>query len=100
MRVTAVDMDQSSNARVTWSRAEGITAHNSGDAMNDVVPATLRVAKTQVIMAEVYYSYRPTVGYVLTGNVGLSDRLFFVPRLVNQVKLCTDTTKTTCFPST
>jgi len=40
-------------------------------------------------MAEVYYTYKPAVGYVITGDVDLSDRLFFVPRLVDAIP-CTD----------
>jgi Flp pilus assembly protein TadG len=96
MRVTAVNMDASKNAKVAWSRGSGITAYAEKASMNSVVPATLRVANSQIIMAETYYTYTPTVGYMLTGGVPLSDRLFFVPRLVNNVSLCTDSTKTNC----
>ncbi len=56
--------------------------------MNTLVPATLRVANTQIIMAEVYYTYTPAVGYVITGGINLNDRMYFVPRLVTNVKLC------------
>jgi Flp pilus assembly protein TadG len=93
MRLTAVDMDGSGNGTVAWSSGGGVsvaytTANNS--LMNTLVPSTLRVANTQVIMAEVYYNYRPAVGYVITGTKALSDRMFFVPRLVTKVQLCDD----------
>jgi hypothetical protein len=39
-------------------------------------------------MAEVYYTFTPAVGYVLTGSLDLDDRMFFVPRLTQYVKLC------------
>jgi len=101
MRITAVAIDGSQNATVAWSRASGTTAYTSTDnsQMNTLVPATLRVANSQVIMSEVYYNYRPAVGYVITGTKALSDRMYFVPRLVAKVQLCqTDTPYATCIP--
>ena len=58
--------------------------------MNSIVPVTLRVPDTQVIMAEVYMPYTPAVGNVIAGAVKLNDRMFFVPRLVTKVQLCDD----------
>lgn len=95
MRVTAVNIDASKNAKVAWSRAKGTTTYPDNQAMNSVVPALLRVENTQVIVAEVFHTYKPTVGYVLTGNVPLNDRMFFVPRLVTKVQLC-DNNKQNC----
>jgi hypothetical protein len=43
---------------------------------------------SQIIVAEAYYTYTPAVGYVITGNLDLDDRMFFVPRLVQYVTLC------------
>lgn len=90
MRVTAVDIDGSANATVAWSRASGTTTYTSSNnaLMNTLVPAALRVANTQVIMAEVYYDYTPAVGYVIIGTKNLSDRMYFVPRLVTKIQLC------------
>ncbi len=90
MRVSAVNVDDAQNATVGWSRANsGTTAYTPGDSVNSIVPATLRVAGTQIIMAEVNYTYKPAVGYVITGDIDLSDRLFFVPRLVDSIP-CSD----------
>jgi Flp pilus assembly protein TadG len=88
MRITAVDMNSAGTATVAWSRAQGTTAYADGAAMNSIVPATLRVPDTQIIVAEAYYTYRPAIGYVVTGNVALNDRMFFVPRLVTKIQLC------------
>jgi Flp pilus assembly protein TadG len=88
MRVSAVNIDAGQNATISWSRAEGITAYATSASVTSVVPATLRVANTQIIMAEVYMNYTPAVGYVITGSMNLDDRLFFVPRLSDKVKLC------------
>lgn len=88
MRVTAVKVDSAGTATVAWSRAEGTSAYSANQAMNGLVPATLRVPDTEIIMSEVYTTYTPTVGYVISGTLNLDDRLFFVPRLSDTVKLC------------
>ena len=89
MRVTAVKMDGTGSAKVAWSRAEGTyTAYAVDTPMNDIVPETLRTPNTQIIMSEVYYTYTPAVGYIITGNLLLEDRMFFVPRLVTKISLC------------
>jgi Flp pilus assembly protein TadG len=88
MRVTAVDISSGGAATVAWSRAEGISAYADDQNMNSIVPEALRVPDSQVIMAEVYYTYTPAVGYVITGDLDLDDRMFFVPRLTQYVKLC------------
>ena len=92
MRVTAVKMDDANpaNGTVAWSRAQGITVYSDNQSMNSIVPVTLRVANTQVIMAEVYMPYTPAIGKVIVGTKNLSDRMFFVPRLVTKVQLCDD----------
>jgi Flp pilus assembly protein TadG len=98
MRVTAVNIDSSQNAKVAWSRARGTGAYPAltrDTPMNSTVPATLRVKDSQVIMAEVWFPYTPAVGYVMVGTRTLNDRMFFVPRLVQHVKLC-DNNKQNC----
>ena len=101
MRVTAIDIDEDGNAKVAWSRAEGtgLTAYVQDTLMTSVVPAALRVAGTQLIMSEVEHTYSPTVGYVITGDLELEDRMFFVPRLVNQVKICPTDDPNSCVAS-
>jgi Flp pilus assembly protein TadG len=88
MRITAVNINGAGNATAAWSRGQGATAYGTGQDMNGVVPATLRVPDTSIIVSEVYYTYSPAVGYVLTGDIPLEDRMFFVPRLSDKVQLC------------
>ncbi len=96
MRVSLVSIDNSQNAKITWSRADGMSAYTDNFSVTSIVPATLRVANTKIIMAEVYYGYKPAVGYLITGTLSLNDRQFFVPRLADTVKLCPDTSGTGC----
>jgi Flp pilus assembly protein TadG len=97
MRITAVDVDASGNAKVAWSRSQGSAypAYTAGVTATSLVPATLRVASSQVIMSEAATVYTPAVGYVIVGNRTLTDRLYFVPRLVTYVQLC-DNDKANC----
>jgi Flp pilus assembly protein TadG len=95
MRVSAVNMDDDGTAKIAWSRAEGTSARALNELVDSVVPESLRVPDTQLIMAEVFHSYEPAMGYVVTGPVQLEDRMFFVPRLVAHVQLC-DNDKQNC----
>jgi Flp pilus assembly protein TadG len=92
MRITAVDMNGTGTPSVAWSRASGTTAYTSSNnaLLLTLVPSALRVANTQVIMAEVFYPYTPAVGKVIVGTRTLNDRMYFVPRLVNNIQLCDD----------
>jgi Flp pilus assembly protein TadG len=89
-RVTAIDIDEDGIATVAWSRAEGtgLSAYAKDTVVTTVVPAALRTPDSQVIMSEVEHTFSPTVGYVITGDLELEDRMFFVPRLVKKVKIC------------
>lgn len=89
MRVTSVAIDDTGKATVAWSRAEGSKpAHAPNAAMNSFVPATLRVPNSRIIMSEVFHTYAPALGYVITGDLPLQDRMFYVPRLVPKIQLC------------
>ena len=89
MRVTAVNVDANQKALVVWSRAKGPKgARTIGENLNTLIDIKLRTANTQIIMAEVFYTYSPAVGYVITGDVALDDRVYFTPRRVNYIPLC------------
>jgi Flp pilus assembly protein TadG len=98
LRVTEISIDDDGAAKVYWSRAKGtgLTAHPTNGPMNAYVPETLRVDNTHIVMAEVFYTYSPAVGYVITGDLELEDRMFFVPRLAAKVKLCVTDDRSTC----
>jgi Flp pilus assembly protein TadG len=85
MRVSAVNMNSAGTAKVAWSRAQGTTAYSVNQTVDTLIPATLRVADTQIIVAEVFYTYRPAVGYVITGNRALDDTMYFRRGEVNRI---------------
>ena len=49
------------------------------------LPAALNVPNTTLIWSEVSYSYKPTIGYVITGTLNLSDQIYMRPRLSDTV---------------
>jgi Flp pilus assembly protein TadG len=81
--VSEITIDSNSNPTITWSCTQGGTAHGVGSAV--AVPSALKVANTSLIWGEASYSYRPTIGYVITGTLNLSDQIYMAPRLGSTV---------------
>ena len=49
------------------------------------LPAALNIANTSLIWSEVQYTYKPTIGYVITGTLTLKDQIYMRPRLSDSV---------------
>jgi Flp pilus assembly protein TadG len=81
--VSEVDIDANGTAKVAWSDTLGGTARTKGATVT--LPAALNVANTSLIWGEVSYTYTPTIGYVVTGSLNLSDQIYMRPRLSNTV---------------
>ena len=102
IRVTAVTILANGNTQVAWSRARGMTAHAKDTPVNSSVPEALRPpsdTESQIIMAEVLYTYQPAIGYVITSDVELEDRMYFVPRVSSKVKICPTDDEASCVDS-
>ena len=54
---------------------------NGGTGAAISVPADLKVANTQLILAQVSYAYTPIVGHSITGTLTLSDQMYMMPRI-------------------
>ena len=81
--VSAVTIDANNVAKVTWSDTLNGTKRAVGSTVT--LPAALNVASTTLIWSEVSYSYKPTIGYVVTGTLNLSDQIYMRPRLSDTV---------------
>jgi len=77
--VSAIKIDGNGVATVVWSDARNGTARPEKQAVT--LPAALRVNNTTLIMSEVRYTYTPTIGYVISGAIPLSDVIYMRPRL-------------------
>jgi hypothetical protein len=49
------------------------------------LPAALNVPNSSLIWSEVQYTYKPVVGYVVTGTMTLKDQIYMRPRLSESV---------------
>jgi Flp pilus assembly protein TadG len=77
--VSCINIDGSKNAKVKWSETSNGTKRAVGSSVT--LPAALSVANTQLLFSEVKYSYKPIVGYVITGTLALSENMYMSPRI-------------------
>ncbi|MCP3475407.1 pilus assembly protein [Bradyrhizobium sp. CCGUVB1N3] len=78
-------------ARVQWSK--GSSARSQASVVT--IPSTLAIGGTYVIFSEVSYVYTPTIGYVLTSSITLSDVAYSRPRQSTCVYYSSSTSCTT-----
>ncbi len=81
--VSEVTIDANGSATIVWSCTLGGTAHSVGSTV--ALPAALNVANTSLIWGEAAYSYKPAIGYVVTGTLNLSDQIYMRPRMSDTV---------------
>ena len=78
MLVTLIKIDEDSEATVVWSDGRNETALTAGDPIE--VPDSILTADTYLLSTEVHIDHTPTIGYVLTGTLDLTDHFFLRPR--------------------
>jgi Flp pilus assembly protein TadG len=88
--ITAIKIDGQGNVTTVWkySGATGaVTDATTPQQAIDSRPA-LKVANstTYLIWGQAEYSYKPVVGYVITGTLTLRDQIFMRPRLSDDVQ--------------
>jgi Flp pilus assembly protein TadG len=81
--VSLVTIDANSKATITWSDTLNGTARSKGSTVT--LPSALVVPNTSLVWSEVTYSYKPTIGYVITGTMTLKDQLYMRPRLSDTI---------------
>jgi len=81
--VSSIVIDANGKATVGWSDTLNGTKLTPGSSVT--LPAALAVANTSLILGQVKYTYRPTFGGVLTGDIALGDKIYMRPRLANCV---------------
>jgi Flp pilus assembly protein TadG len=86
--VSCVKIDADGKATIEWSDTKNGTAR-AKDSVVTLPSDALAVKNTYLIWAETSYSYKPTIGYVITGTLTLKDQIFMRPRLSDSVKRTT-----------
>jgi Flp pilus assembly protein TadG len=83
--VSQVKVDSTGAATITWSNTLNGTARVAGSSVT--LPGTLATAavnangtNTFYILGEATYGYTPTLGYVMTGTVKLTNTILMSPR--------------------
>jgi Flp pilus assembly protein TadG len=76
--VSQIKIDAQGNATVSWSDARNTTAKTPGSAVT--IPTALKIPNTYLILGEVQYTYKPVLGYVVTGTLNLKDQIYMRPR--------------------
>jgi Flp pilus assembly protein TadG len=82
--ISSVIVDAQKVAKIKWSEKNSSgTTHIPGDIVL-TMPAALKESATYpiyLVWAESKYVYTPTVGYVITGPMNLTDEIYMRPRL-------------------
>jgi Flp pilus assembly protein TadG len=82
MKVTCLKIDSTGKAKVQWGASSNDTARTTGTTYTfSSANTALAVPSTWLILAEVSYTYVPTIGNQLTGTLTLSDMMFMSPRI-------------------
>jgi Flp pilus assembly protein TadG len=84
LKVSSITIDANKKATIAWGDAMNTSARQKGDVVT--VPNGLLVANTTLIWAEATYNFTPTIGYVITGTLPLSDQIYMRPRLSDCVQ--------------
>lgn len=81
--VTSIKVDASGKATVDWSDTLNGTARSKGSSVT--LPTALNIANSSLILSEVQYAYKPTIGYLISGTMTLKDQIYMRPRLSDSV---------------
>ena len=82
LTVSCLKIDGNGVAKVSWSAARNTTARTTGSVYSfSTSNAALDVKNSWLILGEVTYAYKPTVGYTITGTLTLSEKMFMAPRI-------------------
>jgi len=89
MKISNIYIDADGKASVVWGAAHnGAIARTAGEVVT--LPDGLNAfEKTSLLWAESEYTYTPTIGYVISGPIGLKDKLYLRPRLTNCIERVT-----------
>ena len=82
MVISCLKIDANGVAKVQWSETRNGTARADGSVYSFTSSnSALAVKNSWLILSEVSYAYKPTVGYTITGTLTLSDMMFMGPRI-------------------
>ena len=81
--MSSVTIDAQGKATIAWSDTLNGTARAKGSTVT--LPAALAIPNSSLIWSEVQYTYKPVIGYVVTGTLTLKDQIYMRPRMSDTV---------------
>jgi Flp pilus assembly protein TadG len=81
--VSELSINGQGQATVVWSDTLNGAARAVGSSVD--IPSSLATPNTYLLLGEASYSYNPTYGYVMTGTMTLSDKIYMAPRQSSSV---------------
>ena len=76
--LSEISINAHGQAAVVWSDTLNGTALTVGQIIN--IPAALVVPNSYLLLAQVFYNYKPTYAYIVTGTLELGDQFYAMPR--------------------
>ena len=86
--VASIYIDDQGEATVDWSRSRNAVALADGATVT--LPSSFSsdaFRDSFLIMADVSYTYTPSIGYTLTGDIALNEKFYLKPRLSDSVEM-------------
>ena len=81
--ISSVEIDAQGNATIAWSDTLNGAARSKGSTVT--LPAALTIPSSSLIWSEVQYTYKPVIGYVVSGTLTLKDQIYMRPRMSGSV---------------
>ena len=82
-RITSVEIESATTARIVWSEGHGMSGLTAGAVID--LPDAMMIAGTSVIFAETELHYESPLGILFTGAVDLNHEAYRRSRLVDPI---------------
>ncbi len=82
-RITSVEIEDATTARIVWSEGRGMSGLTAGGTID--LPDAMMIAGTSVIFAETELHYESPLGILFTGAVALNHEAYRRSRLVDPI---------------
>lgn len=82
-RITSIEVESTSTARIVWSEGHGMSALTEGSTID--LPTDMMIAGTSVILAETEFTYEAPLGILFAGAMDFEHTAYRRSRLVDPI---------------
>ena len=94
MMVSQISIDNNNKSTVDWSCGKNTIGLTPGDKFT--IPTAIKQPNTSVIVAEIIYTYTPTVASSLIGTIPMEDNIIMSPRATVSIFHQSDANPSSC----